>query len=261
MRSGSSKKNPTDLAQYGLAPPRAAGTGTWQDGTTRTLLLGDKAPSGSSYYIQVKGDPRVYTVQSYAGQHLHWMLKDLRSRNITPDIKYDELQYVKVTERDGTVIEVQHKTEAEAKSFQLGFGQFIMTRPFTTRRGLDSEKQDALLKGAQGVRISDFAPDPVKGLEAYGLSRPRAEVLVRDKANTLDILFGNEQGTQTWFSIRGQPGVYLTDTSSLDFLKTKPFDVIDKFTFIPNIEDVDRIDITSAREGTRAGHLADHEEG
>ena len=39
--------------------------------------------------------------------------------------------------------------------------------------------------------------------------------------------------------------MYLTDTSSLDFLKTKPFDVIDKFMFIPNIDDVDRIDITA----------------
>jgi hypothetical protein len=95
------------------------------------------------------------------------------------------------------------------------------------------------------VRISDFAPEPVKGLEAYGLVRPRAEVIVRDKANTIDFLFGSEQGTQTWFAIRGQPGVYLTDTSSLDFLKTAPFSVMDKFTFIPNIDDVDRIDITT----------------
>jgi hypothetical protein len=152
---------------------------------------------------------------------------------------------VKIVQRDGTVLEVTRKTEAEAKSFQLGFGQFIMTRPYATRRGLDSEKQDTVIKGAQGVRISDFAAEPVKGLEAYGLARPRAEVIVRDKANTIDFLFGSEQGTQTWFAIRGQPGVYLTDTSSLDFLKTRPFSVIDKFTFIPNIEDVDRIDITT----------------
>ncbi len=39
--------------------------------------------------------------------------------------------------------------------------------------------------------------------------------------------------------------MYLVDTSSLDFLKTRPFDIIDKFTFIPNIEDVDRMDITA----------------
>jgi hypothetical protein len=239
------EEHPSNLGQYGLAPPRATGTGTWEDGTSHTLLLGDKAPSGSTYYLQLKGDPRVYTVQSFTGQHLHWTLKDLRSRTITPAINYDEVEYVKITERDGTVLEVKRKTEAETKSFQLGFGPFMLTRPYAMR-GLDSQKQDALIKGAQAVSISDFAEEPVKGLEAYGLARPRAEVLVRDKSNTIDYVFGDEKGTQTWFAIRGQPGVYLVDTSSLDFLKTKPFDVIVKFTFIPNIEDVDRMDITTS---------------
>jgi hypothetical protein len=239
------EEKPANLGQYGLAPPRAVGTGTWEDGTSHTLLLGDKAPSGSSYYIQVKGDPRVYTVQSYTGQNFHWALKDLRARAITPAVNYDDVEYVKIVQRHGTVLEVKRKTEGETKSYQLGFGQFIMTRPYVTLRGLDSQKQDTVIKGAQGVSISDFAPVPVKGLEAYGLARPRAEVIVRDKSNTIDYLFGNEKGTQTWFAIRGQPGVYLTDTSGLDFLKTKPFDIIDKFTFIPNIDDVDRIDIAT----------------
>ena len=78
------EEKPADLGQYGLAPPRAVATGTWADGTSRTLLLGDKAPSGASYYIQVKGDPKVYTVQSYTGQDFHWTLKDLRSRTLSP---------------------------------------------------------------------------------------------------------------------------------------------------------------------------------
>jgi hypothetical protein len=239
------EEKPSDLGQYGLAPPRATGTGTWEDGTSHTLLLGDKTPSGGSYYIQVKGDPKVYTVQTYTGQNFHWKLKDIRSRTISPAINYDEVEYVKILERDGTMIEVKHKTDAETKSYQLGFGQFILTRPYATLRGLDSQKQDTVIKGTQSVSISDFADEPLKGLEAYGLARARAEAIVRDKSNTIDYLFGDEKGTQTWFAIQGRPGVYLVDTSSLEFLKTKPFDVIDKFTFIPNIEDVDRMDITS----------------
>jgi len=152
---------------------------------------------------------------------------------------------VKIVERNGTVIEVRRKTEAEAKSFQLGFGPFMLTRPYSAPRGLDPQKQDTVVKATQSVSISDFAEEPVKGLETYGLARPAAEVMVRDKSNTMDYIFGGQKGTQTWFAIRGQPGVYLAETSSLDFLKTKPFDIIDKFAFIPNIDDVDRMDITS----------------
>jgi hypothetical protein len=239
------EERPSNLAQYGLAPPRAAATGTWEDGTSRTLLVGDKAPSGASFYLQVKGDPRVYSVESYSVQHFHWTLKDIRSRTITPAINWDEVAYVKILEANGTVMEVRRKLESESKSFQLGFGQFLLTRPYRAPRGLDSQKQDTVIKGAQAVTISDFADEPLKSLSAYGLDRPRAEVVVRDKSNTLDLVFGAQKDTQTWFAVRGQPGVYLTDTSSLDFLKTKPFDVIDKFTFIPNIEDVDRIDVTA----------------
>ena len=239
------EEKPADLAQFGLAPPRAAATATWEDGTSHTLLLGDKAPSGSSYYIQVKGDPKVYSVESYNGLHFHWTLKDLRSRTITPAINWDEVSYVKLTEPGGTVIEVRRKLDSENKSYQLGFGQFLLTRPYRLPRGLDSQKQDTVIKGAQAVSISDFADEPLKPLSAYGLDRPRSEVVVRDKSNTLDLIFGDQKGTQTWFAVRGQPGVYLADNSSLDFMKTKAFDIIDKFAFIPNIDDVDRLDITT----------------
>ena len=45
--------------------------------------------------------------------------------------------------------------------------------------------------------------------------------------------------------IRGQPSVYTTDTSSLSFLKTTAWDIVDKFVFIPNIDDVDKMEISS----------------
>ena len=240
------EEHPTDLAPFGLAPPRAEGTATWEDGTAHTILIGDKTPSGSSFYAQVKGDPRVYSVETYSGQHFHWTVKDLLSRTLAPALNYDEVASVKLVERDGTVIEARRKADAEAKSFQLGFGQFVLTRPYTVPRGLDAQKQDTLMKAAQAVTIADFPDEPLKGLAAYGLDRPRAELITRDTSNTLDLIFGSEKGTQTYFAVRGQTGVYLADTSSLDFLKTKPFDMIDKFAFIPNIEDVDRIQVTNA---------------
>jgi hypothetical protein len=239
------EENPTDLAQYGLKPPRATGIATWADGSARTLYLGDKTASGNTYYLQVKGDPKVYTVWMNNGQHLHWIAKDLRSKAITPAINYDEITYLKIIGGNGAPLEIKTKTTDETKSYQLGFGAYMVTMPYSYSRGLDTEKQDALIKAPQSISISDFAED-TKDLGVYGLARPRAEVIVRDKSNTIDFLIGSEKGYQTYFMIRGQPGVYLTDTSSLSFLATKPFDVIDKFTFIPNIDDVDTLEITAA---------------
>jgi hypothetical protein len=239
-------EKPTDLRQFGLQPPKATAIGRWSDGTTHTLLLGDKTPTGSAYYVQVKGDPKVYAVYSGSGDQFHWTSSDLRSKAITPALNYDEITQLKIVERGGTTIEARAKTEEEAKSFQLGFGRYVLTRPYAYPCGLDSQKQDQLIKGTQGISISSFVDDQPSNLAKYGLDHPWGEALVRDKTSTVDFLFGAEKdSTQTYFMLRGHPSVYSTDTPSLSFMNTKPFDIVDKFTFIPSIEDVERIEITA----------------
>jgi hypothetical protein len=240
-------ENPADLAQYGLAPPKATAIGTWADGTVKTLYLGNRTPIGDTYYLQVKGDPKVYTVWMNNGQHFHWTANNLRSKTLEPVLNYEEITYLKLVQRGGTVIEVKEKTAEESTGYQFGFSKYILTRPYTYVRGLDGEKQDALIKGPQAIAISDFIEDNPRDLSRYGLDRPWGEVIVRDKANVLDFLFGAAMDdSRTYFMIKGRPSVYAVETSSLSFMNTKAFDVVDKFSFIPNIEDVDRIDITAA---------------
>ncbi len=239
-------EKPADLTQYGLQPPQATAIGTFKDGSVHTLYLGNKTEAGNTYYLQVKGDPKVYTVWMNNGQHFHWTVDDLRSKTIAPAINYDEVTLLRIRERDGTVIEAKEKTADESKSFQLGFGKYLMTRPYSYLRGIDSEKQDAFIKGPQGITIEGFGEANPKDLSKYGLDRPWGEALVRDKSNTIDFLFGGDAGqSMTWFMIKGQPVVYKTYTSSLSFMASKPFDLVDKFTFIPNIDDVDRLDISA----------------
>jgi hypothetical protein len=70
--------------------------------------------------------------------------------------------------------------------------------------------------------------------------------VIRDKSNTIDFLIGANDGKdKTYFMIRGKPSVYTTDSSSLSFLTTTAWDIVDKFVFIPNIDDVDRLDLSS----------------
>ncbi len=237
-------ENPTDLKQFGLDPPRAQGVAMFSDGTTKTLLLGDKSPTGNTYYLQVKGDPKVYTVWQSTGDQMHWTLADLRDKKITPEINYDQITSFRMSTAGGTEIALQQKTDQQMKTFQLGFGKYLMTRPYATPRGVDGEKGDQLIKGPQQIQISSFVNDAPSDLSKYGLARPRAQVVVSDKSNTIDFLIGSEDGKdKTYFMIRGRPSVYATDTSSLGFLKTTAWDIVDKFVFIPNIDDVDKIEI------------------
>ena len=72
---------PTDLKQYGLEPPRIAVTFT-QEGKERTLLLGQKTPTGSDLYAKVPDKPRVFLVSSFLETTFNKSSFDLRDKTI-----------------------------------------------------------------------------------------------------------------------------------------------------------------------------------
>jgi hypothetical protein len=250
------EEQPSDLAPYGLVPPRAVARAYLADGTVKTLRLGDETPTGNTYYLQVEGDPAVYSVWMNHGQHFHWKAADLRSKALLTSIKTEEISYYKARLRSGQTIEIIEKTPEETKQFQMGFGKYLMIKPYPAPRGVDAEKFDPMLQGPSSIDIVEFVDDSPTDLARYGLAKPWGELIVRDKAGTLHLLFGADRGSdRVCFTVAGERAVYAVDKYKLDFLKTKAFDIIDKFVFIPSIDDVDRLDIT-ARGATHAFTLA-----
>jgi hypothetical protein len=240
------EEQPSDLGQYGLVPPKAVARAYLADGTVKTIRLGDETPTGNTYYLQVEGDPAVYSVWMNHGQHFHWKVADLRSKALLASINKDEITYYKARLRSGQTIEVIEKTPEESTQFQLGFGKYLMIKPYPAPRGVDAEKFDAMLTGIGSIDIGEFVDDSPTDLAAYGLAKPWGDLLVRDKAATLHLLFGADRGSdRVCFQVAGERAVYAVDKYKLDFLDAKPFDLIDKFVFIPNIEDADRLEITA----------------
>lgn len=241
------EENPADLAPFGLAPARVRAEGTFSDGTVVTYLLGDRTPAGDGYYLQLKGDSRVYKVWTIMGDQLHWTLADLRDRTISPPVAPEEIVFVRVRRPDGRVVEIVEKSTAEAKDLQLGFGRYFLVRPYRLPRGLHSEKQEAFLKEVLAVSIDDFVDDAPGDPAAYGLGKPWAEVLVRDRAgNSRGLQFGAARSDgKRFFRVVGRPNVYGVEEAKLAFLATPVFDIAEKFAFIPNIDDVDSMEITA----------------
>lgn len=242
------EEQPTDLAQYGLAPPRAAARAALDDGTERTFFLGDLTPAGTTYYLQEKGDARVYAVWRSVGENFHWTVSDLRDRKIDPPIYSDGINYLLIRQRDGVQLELRRKTSAESNDYTLGgFGKYLVTRPYAFPRGVDPERSVSTIRGPAGIEIADFVDDSPEDLSIYGLDRPQGETIVRDNAVTLHFLFGAEAGAEKlYFKLADRPPVYTVERSRLAYLSSKPFDLIDKFAFNPPIEEVDRIEITAA---------------
>jgi len=103
-----------------------------------------------------------------------------------------------------------------------------------------------MLTALSSIDIAEFVDDAPTDLAAYGLARPWGELLVRDKAGTLHLLFGADRaGDRVCFQVVGERAVYAIDAYKLDFMGTKAFDLVDRFLFIPNIDDVDRLEVTA----------------
>jgi hypothetical protein len=240
------EEQPADLALYGLVPPRAVARAYLDDGTVKTIRLGDETPTGNTYYLQVEGDPAVYSVWMNHGQHFHWKAADLRSKSLLTAVNAAEVSYYKARLRSGQTIEVIEKTPDEQKQFQLGFGKYLMIKPFPAHRGVDGEKFQPMLDGPAAIDVAEFVDDAPADLARYGLDKPWGELLVRDAAGTLHLTFGADWGTdRVCFQVAGERAVYAVDKYKLDFMATKPFDLVDKFLFIPSIDDLERLDVSA----------------
>ncbi len=72
----------TDAGQFGLAPPAETVLIGMKNGGTKTVLLGDEAPTGGSVYAEVPGNPKLFTVASYIKSSLDKNLNDLRDKRL-----------------------------------------------------------------------------------------------------------------------------------------------------------------------------------
>ncbi len=240
------EENPKDLAQYGLNPPQVTARAIFTDKTEKTYLLGNKTPANDNYYFQLQGDPKVYTVSSYINERYRYAAADFHKTAITPSIIPEEITYLKVRERDGTVIELQQKTSAESKMAYLGFGTYLMTKPYAYAVGVDGEKSATFISSSGNLSFSGFIADDVADLSRYGLAKPWGEILVRDKSNTLHLYLGADRDENNVYAMYAdKKSVFTIEKYALSFLDTKPFSIVDRFAFIPNIEHVDRVELVS----------------
>jgi len=78
------ENQPANLGEYGLSDPSLEVDVTGKDNKTSRLLLGDDAPADEGVYVQLAGNPKVFTVGSYVKTGLNKSLGDLRDKRLLP---------------------------------------------------------------------------------------------------------------------------------------------------------------------------------
>ncbi len=91
-----------DLKQYGLADPSVKIDLATKDGKSQKLLLGDDTPTGNGVYAAISGDPRVFTIASYAKSNLDKTASDLRDKRLLT-ANFDKVSQIDLTAKKQTV--------------------------------------------------------------------------------------------------------------------------------------------------------------
>ncbi len=161
-----------DLKQYGLADPSVKIDITTKDGKSQKVLLGDDTPTGNAVYAAVGGDPRVFTLASYAKTSLDKTASDLRDKRLLT-VNFDKVSAV----------------DLNAKKQNVEFGrskdawQIVKPRPL---RADNFSVEDLVrrLKDAKMDLSASTDEDEKKLAAAFASGTPVATVKVTDATGT-----------------------------------------------------------------------------
>lgn len=148
-------EQPPSLAEYGLETPRVTVSFKDAAGMERTLLIGNRTPTGGDLYAKLADTPRVFLVGAWLDETFNRSRFDLRDKTALK-FSRDAVTNVTLTSSGGTVALAQ------------AGGEWRLTSP--EEAPADNAAADAIVNALSSARMQSVVdnPDPA----AMGLTRP-----------------------------------------------------------------------------------------
>jgi len=162
----------TDLKPYGLDQPAFQLDVAEKDNRTQKLLIGDDTPTGGAVYAMLAGDPRVFTMASYAKTSVDKDLNDLRDKRL-------------LTASPDKISRIEIVTKSQDIEFGRNQDEWQILKPKPLRA--DSLEVGELARKLTDARI-DLNDSDVKDVtSAFAHSVPLATVKVTDESGTQEL--------------------------------------------------------------------------
>jgi hypothetical protein len=238
------EKSPKDLGQFGLTPPVVTAVAVLSDGTSRTIYIGDATPASYGYYAMVKDDPAVYRISGSDGSRFRSSLNDFRDKSL-PVLDYQQCVYFKLVQPEGETIEIVKNPSRSAQEMDYNPGYWKLTQPYQETLGVSIDRFNKdILTNLASLAIDEYLDDQPKDPNKYGLASPRYRLTVKDQNQSLELLVGNEYHDDYYYCMLSKgDSVFTVRKDTLNFLDVKPFDLVDKVSYIVNIDNVDQVTI------------------
>ncbi len=245
-----------DLSEYGLDEPQFSMEMTFEDGHSVTLLVGDATPVDRYYYAKTANSDTVYVIGNYITGLL--MRTELEYRNIktfpqyTEEDIYTNINWLRVTKRDGTVVEVVLDSDFSMEGNKASSSYMLLSPVVssTTDELVQEKLLDVAAKITFGSILQDITPEE---LPDYGFDKPGRFEIGDVEGNTLDLVVGGPVNNALHYVIVGeQYDAYLAgEVNELTLLtyNTEAFGVLDidyttllnRAIWIQNIHEVQTI--------------------
>jgi len=163
-------------------------------------------------------------------------------------------------ENAGTVIEIVYRPEQLPVHLSSSFSMHFMTSPYTLMRGADAQNFHDLFMPLNNLAVEEFIDDSPSSLGIYGLDRPsRLLVEFGGGVFSVDLLIGDEINGMRYAKLANAPGVF-TLWGLNDIINARPFDLVDKFALLININSVDELTISGGERPIRAEFQGEDED-
>lgn len=195
---------PTDVKQYGLDPARIE-VSFKQDGRERTLLLGQKTPTGTDIYAKVPDKPRVFLVSSYLESTFNKSSFDLRDKTILK-IDRDKVERMEIETPDHTL-----KVAKQGADWR-------MTSPVDARA--DFGAVEGIIGRLNTTPMKSVTAVDAPNLAEYGLDKPAATVRVTSGSAQAGLAIGKSAGDGVVYAKDlSRPLIFTVESALFDELK------------------------------------------
>lgn len=169
-----------NLKPYGLDPPAFQLDITGKDNKMQKLLIGDDTPTGGATYAMLAGDPRVFTMATYAKTGVDKGLDDLRDKRLLT-VDQDKISGMELIRKNQDIEFGRNKDE----------WRILKPQPWRA----DPLPVSELARKLTDARM-DLAADPKDAASAFARATPFATVKVADESGSQELQVRKAQASK-----------------------------------------------------------------
>lgn len=237
-----------NLSDYGLDEPTAIIKTYYTDGSQVDLIIGSKAPVDENYYCMTSESNAVYTIGSYVDSLLVRRPIEYRAITLFPtysdDDIYTNIDWVRITERDGSCIEVLLDQNLD-NEYNTEGSQYVMLQPYQVS-GNDTTIQQYILDVVSTLTLGSIIDDISEDEYAeYGLDKAAKLEMTDISGNEVSLLIGNTcpNSDYTYCMLEGTDTLLTCTSSAVGWMGTSYVQLMLRSVWTYNIERLQSVEI------------------